>query len=290
MKHFLGAICLILISSLGMADLPPPFSIDRSQVVTLDSTLLERRYDLFIQLPESFDENATRRYPFIFINDGNAWFPLATGVVRQLVRSNNIGEVIIVGISYSDEVSWQISRTRDYTPTYAPNETNYHSKEAREHSGGADAYLKFITTEVFPFLGKHYRADLNRKIYAGHSFGGLFGGYVLKKAPSAFDYYILSDPSFWYDKGSIFKIEQNKEDDFQEQVSVLIVSANPDPSKEVSGPLKMKENALDFGEALRSNTKIDIEISNLIFDGETHQTLFPIALSRGLRDYLGTKK
>ncbi|MGI1679850.1 MAG: hypothetical protein K6L75_14000 [Cellvibrionaceae bacterium] len=289
MRKYLIVCCFILVSSIAVAEELSPFSVERSQVVTYESELLSRSYKLYIQLPRSFEESPKRYYPFVFLNDGNYSFPMATSISSQLVGSRKVEDLLIVGISYSQEVSWQISRTRDYTPTYAPKENNYHSAEAREYSGGAKSYLEFIEKELFPYLNTYYRADLKRKIYAGHSFGGLFGGFILKAAPSMFDYYIISDPSFWYDNEAIFNVEQNRSEGSKGEIGVLITASNPHPDRKVSSPLRMKENAYKFGEELRNDKKLDLNVTNLVFDGEIHESLFPISYSRGLRDYLGTK-
>ncbi len=282
-------LLVILTSSFSLAedqDLPP-FFIENSQVITYKSKLLKRSYDIYIKFPRSFAEDKDKYYPILFLNDGNYSFPLASSLSRQMIGFGKIEDMLIVGISYSNEVTWQISRTRDYTPTYAPNETNYHSVEARKYSGGSGAYLEFMQEELFPFLHANYRADLTRKIYAGHSFGGLFGGYVLRTAPNSFDYYIISDPSFWYDNQSIFNIKQKIPEENSAEIQVLIVSADPHPEQEESGDLKMKENAKRFSSELQSRLGNKIKARHLVFDGEIHESLFPISLSRGLRDYLG---
>ncbi len=289
MKRNIVILFVYITSSFALADdqASSPFFIENSQVITYKSKLLKRSYNIYIKSPRSFAEDKDEYYPILFLNDGNYSFPLASSLSRQMVGFGKIEDMLIVGISYSNEVSWQISRTRDYTPTYAPNEKNYHSAEARKHSGGSGAYLEFIQKELFPFLHANYRADLNRKIYAGHSFGGLFGGYVLKTTPNAFDYYIISDPSFWYDNQSIFNIKQKIPKENSAEIQALIVSANPYPEREESGTLKMKENAQRFASELQSELGNKIKARHLVFDDEIHESLFPISLSRGLRDYLG---
>ena len=87
-------------------------------------------------------------------------------------------------------------RTRDYTPSYSPNEPNGHSSESRKVSGHAKEYTAFLADQVIPLLQKHYRIDAGNKIFVGHSFGGLLGSYILVNRPEVFDHYIIGSPSF----------------------------------------------------------------------------------------------
>ena len=69
---------------------PPPampaFQIERSFVQTLKSAALDRSYDVYVKLPEGYDrpENARRKYPVMYLNDGPYTFQVASGVTRVL--------------------------------------------------------------------------------------------------------------------------------------------------------------------------------------------------------------
>lgn len=251
-----------------------PFSIERSEIITITSKDNKREYQLFIKIPRSYLSEKNRRYPLIFLNDGSYSFPLVSSITRQMSGGGVIEEPIIVGISYDKKTSWDISRTRDYTPTKSLNEKNRHSDESRKHSGGARDYLLFIEKELMPFLRTKYRINPQKKIYAGNSFGGLFGGFV---------YYILSDPSLWYHNGSIFNFES---DQLSATPTVLIVPQSDQP-KDIGDNciLCMAKNAKRFSESLKASMpKANIEYLEL--ENEIHETMFPASTSQGLLRFL----
>ena len=195
-----------------------------------------------------------------------------------------IEEPIIVGVSYDKKMRWDISRTRDYTPTYSPNEEQSHSKEANLKSGGADNYLLIIENTILPFMRANYRVDRRKEIYAGHSYGGLFGGFILKTKPELFDFYILSDPSFWYHNGSIFGFQQEPSN-HNPNVVIFSQARKSELESQNCGQC-MAENAENFSNDLKKQLpKAKIEYFEL--ENEIHETVFPISVSRGLRNFLG---
>jgi enterochelin esterase-like enzyme len=140
------------------------FSIERSRVRTLHSNLLGRDYEIYIQLPATYEAGGNRRYPLVLLNDAPYAFPLASGILRPLASTGRTDELILVGVAYSRGDDGGLSRTRDYTPTRSVNEPNGHSAAARRASGEARAYLRFLTEELLPWLGREHRADLSRKM------------------------------------------------------------------------------------------------------------------------------
>jgi len=273
----------LTITILSHQVLAEPFSIERSEVITITSKDNTREYNLFVKTPRSYSSDKKRHYPLIFLNDGSYSFPLVSSITRQMSGGGVIEEPIIVGISYDQKTNWKISRTRDYTPTKSLNEKNRHSDEARKYSGGAGDYLLFIEKELMPFLGEKYRVDPQKKIYAGNSFGGLFGGYVLKTKPHVFDYYLLSDPSFWYHNGSIFDFEG----DHSSATPTVLITSQSDRRKDKndSCTLCMAQNAQRFADSLKSSMpRANIEYLEL--ENEIHETMFPASTSQSLLRFL----
>lgn len=270
---------IMIAPSLALAE-NPPFTIERSEVLTITSEDNEREYQLYVKTPRSYSSAENKIYPLIFLNDGHYSFPLVSSITRQMSGGGVIEEPIIVGISYDKKTSWQIARTRDYTPTKSLNEKNRHSDEARKHSGGAENYLLFIEKELLPFLRKNYRIDTQKEIYAGNSFGGLFGGFVLKTKPHLFDYYILSDPSFWYHERSIFSIQSSQS---STKAKILISSQSKETAKDCIHC--MAKNAKDFSDDLKASLPA-ASIEYLVIENQVHETMFPASISQGLLRFL----
>ncbi len=258
-----------------------PFMIERSEVITFVSEDKEREYELYIKTPRSYSSNKDRSYPLAFLNDGHLSFPLASSITRQMSSAGVIEEPIIVGISYDKKTSWQISRTRDYTPTKSLDEKNGYSDEARKNSGGAKDYLVLINEELLPYLRKKYRINPKKEVYIGHSFGGLFGGFILKTKPQIFDYYILSDPSFWYHDRSILNIESTTS---SIKTNVFISSQGTEAVKDCT--LCMAKNANDFSNELKISLPAS-SIEYLSMENETHETMYSRSIAQGLLRFLG---
>ena len=68
--------------------------------------------------------------------------------------------------------------------------------------GKAADFLRFIQEDVKPYIEQHFDINKEKQYFFGHSFGGLFGLYVLFHQPDLFQYYTLASPSLWWGNGS----------------------------------------------------------------------------------------
>lgn len=145
-------------------------------------------YRLFIAQPK----DKTRQKPTaLYLLDANAHFPLAVNAVDP-----NKALPMIIGIGYATSDTYdKIQRTRDYT---VPAEGDEFAQ-----GGGAEHFLRFISQNVIPYINQHYSASEDQRVFFGHSFGGLFGLYVLFNQPELFQHYSIASPSLWWGKGAI---------------------------------------------------------------------------------------
>ena len=141
--------------------------IENSAVHRIASAVLGRSYEVYVKLPPGYDkpENAQRRYPVVYLNDGPYAFQAASGVTRVTFSQHRFEEFVIVGIGYAVGEVPMDSRRRDYTPVVDPSKPGA--------TGGAAAYLGFLKGEVLPFVERTYRIDPARRTLAGQSYGGL---------------------------------------------------------------------------------------------------------------------
>jgi len=283
LKNIIIIVSFFLVSLESKAE--RPFEIERSEVLEFFSKKLNKTYDIAIKLPRGYQKNISKRYPTIYLTDSGYAFPLVSSLTKQMVGGGKIDDLIIVGMSYSKEERWDISRTRDYTPTHSPEEKIGFSKEAKEASGGAKMYLEFINKELFHFIDKKYRTDSSKRIFAGHSFGGLWGAYVIKVQPNTFDYYILSDPSLWYDSETVLNLRSSLSKGMT--ANVLIVSSNPsEPLKRGGFPHNMVANAKKLERQLVDDLAKDSDVASEIYNGQIHETIFPVAVTQGLLRFI----
>lgn len=175
------------------------YEMPGTQTVPIENTATEGQYELYIKLPENYDENKTTHYPVVYFTDAVWHIELLSAATSYLME-----EVILVGISWQvdmptkllEDAGAHVSRYRDYSiePSTNPeHQTKYQFGQASEH-------LAFIRNNVIKHVEANYRTDPSNRTYFGYSMGGEFGAYVLLAEPDTFKHFILGSPSV---KGSI---------------------------------------------------------------------------------------
>jgi len=168
-----------------------------------------RTYAVYVALPDSYRSDAAKRYPTLYVTDAQVAFSLIASMYRLMRLSNDVPELIIVGIDSQDPVTWGAFRFQDLTPTRSMAREVEMAKLLRGvTTGGAAAFLRVLTEELFPDIEKRYRVTADRS-FVGHSLGGLFGAYCAFQTPTAFRRLILISPALYWDDTVIFKIEEN---------------------------------------------------------------------------------
>lgn len=254
----------------------PAVTYPMSEVRSLHAVANNKDYELFIQLPQSYKET-NKNYPLVVVNDSRFAFPIASGAM-QLMGGRVVHEAIVAGISYAKGEDYGVSRTRDYTPTYSPQESSAHSDAARAVSGHAKEYVQFIQEQVIPDIKKHYRVDNNNKVFVGHSFGGLLGSYILINKPEIFDHYIIGSPSLWYDKKVILKMEEEYSKHHNNMKANVMIYVDAD----ITGSNSMVTDVQAFEKSLRSRSYKNLKLHVEVLKGENHHSVFPALLSKGL--------
>jgi len=285
-KMLFGLLMLsAMLTNTAYAEELSAFELPLSEVRSIHAESNNKDYELYIQLPASY-KKSTAAYPLIVVNDSRFAFPLASGAM-QLMGDRVVKEAIVVVISYSKGDDYTISRTRDYTPTYSPNEPNGHSVAARQVSGHAGEYAAFLADQVIPLMQKNYRVDSKNKIFVGHSFGGLLGSYILVNRPEIFDHYIIGSPSLWYDKKVIFAMEKKYAEKHQSLKAHAMIYVD---DNEGSQSNKMADDVFAFEKVLRSRNYSGLNLQVEVLKDENHHSVFPGLLSRGLMAAIPLKK
>ncbi|MFL5349530.1 MAG: alpha/beta hydrolase [Hyalangium sp.] len=146
------------------------------------SPQLGNRRSLIISLPASYSENPLKRYPVLYMHDGQNVFEDSTsftGVAwrvdqtsRALAAQGLMDELIVVGVANTGS-----SRAYEYTPG-----------PASDRGGGADLYGRFLVDTVKPWVDARYRTLTGPEDTAlmGSSLGGLISFYLGMRHPEAF--------------------------------------------------------------------------------------------------------
>jgi uncharacterized protein len=240
----------------------------------------------------------------LYLTDANGYFGLAVDLIRSMQLSRHLPPLLVVGIGYRAGAIAETlpARTRDLTPTSDPAFARLFPGQPA--MGGAAAMLAFITDELMPWTVRTYGADPAGASYFGHSFGGLFGSYVLLREPAVFRSYIIASPSLWWDNGAIFALEERYAQAYDDLATTVYFGIGADETHE--GRLREAQNMPPDQQAKTGARYIDmvadmgrltgrlqqrrypaLNLRTETFPGEFHITVPPLALSRGLRYAFG---
>jgi len=163
---------------------------------------LERDHTLIVLRPPGYDDDPHRRYPVLYLHDGQNIFDRATSIGEEwgvdetalrLIAFGAIEPLIIVGIYNTGE-----HRIDEYTPTV--------DAEAK-HGGKADLYGRMLIEEIKPFIDREYRTrpDPANTGLGGSSLGGLLTLHLGIRHPEVFGKIAALSASVWWDSKLIVR-------------------------------------------------------------------------------------
>jgi predicted alpha/beta superfamily hydrolase len=289
----------LLVASLALPTVPgayaqeglPPVTVIGTQVHTLSSKIAGRDLQILVGLPLGYAEE-DRTFPVVYALDADFMFSGPVEIARTLAYAQEAQEVILVGIAYgaSSLDEWQLLRRRDYTPTRdaegdsAIREQNPLAPEVL--SGQAARLLRVIQEEVQPFVNAAYRTVPEESGFFGDSFGGLFGLYVLFRAPETFRHYLIGSPSIWWDDRVTLAYEENYAAEHQDLDAEVFLSAGlleEDASDSESVGFGMVTGLKAVIERLEARGYPSLIVESHFFEGETHMSVVPFNFSRAFR-------
>lgn len=283
-KRFLraGALLLATLAALAAPGVAvaqaPPARLDGTQEIDVASRNVDGSFRVQVCLPDGYDAG-DGFFPAVYVLDGDRSFGMACDVARWLARSGEVEPAIVVGIGYGRGVdAWWRLRARDLTPTPDPSGTWGGFPE----EGGARAFLDFLATELIPIVDQRYRTRPGDRTLVGLSFGGLFGAWALVTEPDLFQRYILVSPAVqWADRG-VFRVEASyAQTHNQLRARVWGAVGADDDRRRILDPWR------DFAAQLASRHYRGLELTTRQYDDLGHVSVFPAALTDGLRDVLG---
>jgi Predicted hydrolase of the alpha/beta superfamily len=270
MKRFFSLKHLLLIAvSLAVLLCAPPARAQNEapmRLVIKSETLNEERV-ILVRTPPGYERNQ-ERYPVLYLTDGDGHLAHTAATLSFLARNARIPEMIIVGITNTD-------RTRDLTPTNASIQLPDGRTQAFPTSGGADKFLKFIETELIPHIEGKYRVQPYR-IFAGHSFGGLFAIHAMIARPELFNAYIAASPSLQWDNQATLKRAEEFLKARKDFKKTLFVSLGNEPGDITTGFNR-------FREFLTKNPVKDFEWAAEHMEDEDHGSIVLRSHYQGLR-------
>ncbi len=267
----------------------PPYALPNTHVHQVPNTATGRKYEVWVDLPPSYFEN-DKPYPVVFTTDADYGFPLIRSLRRRIgAKGRNVEDFVLVGLSYGVGEASMPSKRRDYTPTDpfarsgATPAAGVYDRDSTY--GQAAAYRDYIERDVFALIAREYRVDMQRKVYIGHSLGGLFGSYVLLTKPRMFRSYILASPSLWFDQRTLFDLEAHYAETHRDLPAQVLLSIGAYETRG-SGPRHMDADMvgdmLRFERALRTRGYPGLRIESEVLPDEDHLTGLPRTITHGL--------
>jgi len=166
---------------------------------------LQEEREYLVYLPPSYNDNLSqKKYPVIYVIDGESFFHSLTAVHKSFftARASSMPESIVVGIVSTN-------RTRDLTPTKSAYRRDGTRDEGDEETGGeSDIFANFILEELRDTVDSNFRTNGENTLF-GHSFGALFVISTLLNHTEKFNTYIALDPSLWWDNAKLAKEAEN---------------------------------------------------------------------------------
>jgi len=176
------------------------------QVPGFASPQLGNTRTLRIYLPPSYRENSLKRYPVLYMHDGQNLFDAQTSAfgtewqvdenVDAAVGAGQMDEVIVVGIDNTANRIWEYTPCCD--PTYG--------------GGGAPTYERFLIDTVKPYIDQNFRTLPSKDDTAvmGSSLGGLLSFYLARRDPAVFSKAGCMSSSFWWNNQALtVEVEQS---------------------------------------------------------------------------------
>ncbi len=285
MKFWIAALALLSLN-LCAEEQFPAYELPNTQVHQLPAKSNDRHYELWVDLPATY-ATSTRPLPVLFVTDANYAFPLIRSIRNRLgAGGQNIEDFVLVGLSYAKGDSPTDSRSLDYTPiaVTAQQRTTDHFS-AKAYGGGA-LYADYLQQQVIPFVLKHYRVDAKRKMFVGHSYGGLLGAQILLTQPDTFDTYILSSPSFWFSDKYMLKLAgQVTAEKADLTATVQLYAAEYEqikPGPRYASKVSIVADMQLFEQRLKKPGYPGLHIHSQVIADEDHLSVFPSMISRAL--------
>ncbi len=247
---------LILLSFLSLkAQTVINQSLIIGEVRTIASTVLNEERTLNIFLPQNY--NKEKSYPVIYLLDGAVTedFLHITGLVQFFNLQLSMPETIVVGIA-------NVDRKRDFT-----FRTNLKDLQ-RDYptTGHSDNFIRFIETELQPFVEKNYKTTQSKYII-GQSLGGLLATEILLKKPNLFSHYLIVSPSLWWDDESLLKQAKLLMSNQSYHDKYVCISVGRKEHK------VMQKDAGDLYDLLRENIGKDMKLIFLPMPDDNHATI-----------------
>ncbi len=154
--------------------------------------------DVIVWVPPSYEKSTEKRYPVLYMHDGQNVFDPATSFLGvdwqidetadRLIREGKLQELIVVGIWNTED------RMEEYSDT-----------------AKGRAYMRFIVEKLKSFIDREYRTQPEREHTGvmGSSMGGLISFLLAWNYPQVFSQAACLSPAFVYRDNNAVRLVEN---------------------------------------------------------------------------------
>jgi predicted alpha/beta superfamily hydrolase len=273
---------------------PKAPGVDPAVPYLLRSVCMNRDFEIFAALPASAAAHPARRYPVLMVLDANIEFSTVAETAARLAAEGRTEEVIVVGIGVPralGEATFAFRRFEEFSPPTGDYDFDdelgrvflslfaLRGNDARRCIGQAPAFYDFLVRELLPRLRRDLPVDAQRIGIAGHSAGGTMVGYALLQADSPFTRHLSISPGIAISGSWILQqIEARKVTIRRDACLFLAVG-----SEELGNAFNIMAGIPQteaYAGRLRSVAGLDAQFR--LFDGTTHSSVYPAAVTAGL--------
>ncbi len=161
-----------------------------------------------VYLPDSYDPMSNRRYPVIYMHDGQNVFrdDGAIGGISLSLEDyllKHAHNVIVVAIDQNSE-----ERVNEYCPWINGKYSEKILGHKSELGGKGGKYIDFITWELKPLIDDKYPALEDDTVMAGISLGGLVSVFAACKYPHIYRHIVVFSAAFFRNQEQIEELIQ----------------------------------------------------------------------------------
>jgi predicted alpha/beta superfamily hydrolase len=205
------------------------------------SKILKNRRDVLVYLPPGYRRFSGRKYPVLYLHDGQNIFDAATSfagvewgvdeTAQQLIRKKLIEPLIIVAIANTGE---------DRIHEYAPTPARIDPPKRKRSKGQLRSYGRFLIEELKPFIDRKYRTKREAEFtgLGGSSLGGLATLALGLWFPNDFTRLSVMSPSIWWDDCAIYKIVEAVDETARPPLKIWLDTGTNEPGWERARELR----------------------------------------------------
>ncbi len=175
------------------------------------SGILRNQRDVLVYLPPGYRQSGRRRFPVLYLHDGQNIFDAATAfggvewgadeAAQRLTRKRLIEPLIIVAVANMGD-----DRIHEYAPSRGVIDSSAPRK--KRSRGLLRKYGRFLRDELKPFIDQKYRTLPEAEFtgLGGSSLGGLATLTLGLWFPETFQRLAVLSPSIWWDDCVIYRL------------------------------------------------------------------------------------